>query len=133
MIVPLIRPAPPDRRVPPMTTAAMASSSYRLPTLLDATELRRLLKSTAAMPQQTRVGDRFDDPFAVLVTRPRVPAVKRPAGGADVGVRFIDDDRRAVFPRAQLARRGLRKRHVAVHRLFNEKQSGHEFPERRLA
>lgn len=49
-IVPMILPRPPVMRVPPMITAAMASSSYCAPELEDEIEFNRDVSMTAATP-----------------------------------------------------------------------------------
>ena len=50
MTVPTMVPRPPDSRVPPMTTAAMASSSYRVP-WVELPVVVRATSISAATPQ----------------------------------------------------------------------------------
>ena len=51
-MVPISRPFPPDRAVPPTITAVIASNSYMLPDVVAATAAIRDISMTAASPAE---------------------------------------------------------------------------------
>ena len=71
----------------------------------------------------TGIDNSLENAFAILVARPHVAAIQRPAETLQGRVRFVDDDRRPIGPLHHRALHRIAKRHIAVQRLLNEDQS----------
>ena len=67
------------------------------------------------------VRDALEHALAVLVAGPRITDFQRTSQAAGFRIRFVDDDRRSIGPRAPIARRAV-QRHVTMQRLLDEQQ-----------
>ena len=82
------------------------------------------------MLDEAAVGEALKNAFAILVTGAGVAEAQGGVEAVECGVRFINNNWRAIRPSLKLIVQGVRQCHIAVERLLDKQQPFKEWPKR---